>query len=243
MASFVPPPEGLSAEQLEVLCQKAYASVDILLANTKSEALNADGNAWNVVLERKDLQLKVYSSETKDSSLKRFKAIALLSDITPQQLIDFIGDREHRKTWDRNIADLQTVDLATDERGTVAVLRSCTKKVGPIAGRDFVDVTVVHTLGDGSVVNCGTGLEVVDAFGLFPPATKQFVRGFNLAGTGWHIEFEPSMKGVKVSYVIQTDLRGWFLPVIINQAIGGSYVSFFEDLRSALAKRGKSGES
>lgn len=235
MASFVPPPEGLSAEQLEVLCEKAYASVDILLANTKSD-VNADGNAWNAVLERNDIQLKVFNSETRDSSLKRFKAIALLSDITPQQLIAFIGDREHRKTWDRNIFDLQTVDLATDERGAVAVLRSCTKKVGPIAGRDFVDATVVRTLADGSVVNCGTGLEVRDTFGLFPP-TKQFVRGLNLAGTGWHIETEPSINGVKVSYVIQTDLRGWFLPIIINQAIAGSYVSFFEDLRSALAKR------
>ena len=37
--------------------------------------------------------------------------------------------------------------------------------------------------------------------------------------------------------VIHTDLRGWFAPAIINQVIGGSYVSFFEDLTKALAKR------
>jgi hypothetical protein len=43
--------------------------------------------------------------------------------------------------------------------------------------------------------------------------------------------------GCKMTYIIQTDLKGWFLPVIVNQAIGGSYCSFFEDLKTAMSKR------
>lgn len=226
----------LSAEQVEALCNKAYASEAILLANIQSETANAEGNPWKLELERKELGLHVYSSATTGSPLRRFKAVCLLADITPAQLIEFIGDRAHRLTWDRNIFDLQMTRLRNDERGEAAILRSCTKKVGPIDGRDFLDATIVRTLADGSVINCGSGLEPEETCGLYP-ITKDFVRGFNLSGTGWHIQSEASNNGVKVSYIIQTDLKGWFTAFIINQAIAGSYVSFFDDLQRALKDR------
>ena len=69
-----------------------------------------------------------------------------------------------------------------------------------------------------------------------------------IQGCGWFCErVRPSgavddecggEEGVRVTYVIQSDLKGWFLAIIVNNAIGGSYVSFFEDAFGALEARG-----
>ena len=74
------------------------------------------------------------------------------------------------------------------------------------------------------------------------------MRGYNYPGSGWMMTpiytdsadngcsgSEPV--GCKVTYIIQTDLKGWFLPIIVNQAIGGSYCTFFEDLKNAMSKQ------
>jgi START domain len=87
---------------------------------------------------------------------------------------------------------------------------------------------IIKTLEDGSILECGTGVDVHELGSLYP-VSKSFVRGLNQP-CGSLIEPEPSVNGVKVSYLIETDLKGWFHSFIINQAIGGSYVTYFEDL-------------
>lgn len=236
MSGFEPAtePSNLTPEQRASLLSKAYGAVDLLLANTRDAEVNADGNKWRLEFERKDLRLSVFNSEAKGSPIRRFKAVCFLPDISPDELMSFICDVQHRLTWDRNIHTLTMLQLSDDARGKVAVLRSATKQVGPISGRDFIDATIVTKRPDGSVINCGSGLDTAECYGLFPP-TSAFVRGFNQAGTGWHVE--PHESGSRVNYVIQPDLKGWFTAFIINQVIGGSYSSFFEDLQRALAQR------
>lgn len=225
----------LTPEHRASILAKAYASVDLLLRNTSEGDVNGDGNKWRLEIDRQDLRLTVFNSEAKGSPIRRFKAVCLLPDISPDELMSFICDSHHRLTWDRNIRNLTLLQLANNEQGKVSVLRSATKQVGPISGRDFVDATIILKRPDGSIVNCGSGLEAAECCGLFPP-TGDFVRGFNQAGTGWHVEPLES-GGSRVNYVIQTDLKGWFTAFVINQAIGGSYISFFEDLQKALAQR------
>jgi hypothetical protein len=81
-----------------------------------------------------------------------------------------------------------------------------------------------------------------DAGGMYPPS-KAFVRGYNHVGSGWYFERVPAadaadgVEGTRVAYIIMSDLKGWFPALVINNAIGGAYVTFFEDLQAALEAR------
>ena len=209
--------------------------------HTQSADVNGDGKRWNKTQDRLDLQLTIYSSEAigAGSKLLRHKGVCIFNDIAPEALSAFILNNPHRLTWDRNIANLQTIPIA--DQGFVRdgrtfqrrcfMLRSCTKQVGPISGRDYIDSIMVMTLEDGSILSCGAGLLPEQTFRKFP-VTSALVRGYNHP-SGWHFErCGTGGKDCKVSYVIHTDLKGWFTPLVINNAIGGSYVAFFQVLRA-----------
>lgn len=206
-----------------------------MIANTKSLEVNSEGNPWKVEYERPDLNLRVFYSSVKGSSFRRFKAVCTIPyDVST--IRNFLADDQSRLTWDRNIQDISRIIVKedADKREKIFVLRCATKQVGPISGRDFVDACAELVLEDGSVVNGGGGIPLeVSKF----PATRGFVRGYNHPGSGWHFEPDPEGSGgTRISYVIHCDLKGWFLPLIINNAIGGSYATFFEDLQGALKK-------
>jgi len=98
-----------------------------------------------------------------------------------------------------------------------------------------VDAICITKLPDGSIVNGGAGVENSETDSPYP-AVRDSIRGYNHAGSGWH--FIPlASGGTRIAYVIQSDLKGWFLPVVINSAIAGSYAAFFEDLNRALAAK------
>jgi START domain len=222
------------------LLQKAETALETLLINTKNSALNSDGKPWVQCLNRPELHLQVFSSEASGTPLKRFKAVCIFHDVSPEQVIHFIAD-ENRVSWDKNLKEFTPVlvrdfsDSTSGKRKQLRIIRSATKPAGPISGRDFVDVTITATLDDGSIAIGGSSLEPNEAGGRFLP-NKLFVRGFNLVGSGSHLErCGPDGKDTKISYVIHTNLKGWFLPIIINNALGSSYVAYFEDLRRAVA--------
>lgn len=232
---------ALSNEQHAFLCQKAYEGEALLMANTRNPDINSDGNPWRFEFERKDLQLKVYNSMAHGNTIRRFKAVCVIPGIAPRELMAFIGDCPRRLTWDRNICALTTLQIRDDSRGLVTILRCATKQVGPISGRDFIDATIVRNLDDGSIVNGGSGLCPEDLH-LLHPESKAFVRGLNQPGSGWLVEPikspDGAVTGSNIQYIIHTDLKGWFNAFIINQAIGGSYTAFFEDMLGALRERG-----
>jgi hypothetical protein len=102
---------------------------------------------------------------------------------------------------------------------------------------------MMENFADGSWLSAGSGLEPAESCGLFPPQSG-WVRGFNYSGSGWY--FLPAGdrgQDTRAVYVIMTDLRGWFVSAVINRAIGGSYVSCFEDLFAALEARGWKGRN
>lgn len=220
------------------------------LKHTQSTSVNGDGKPWKQYSSNADLQLTIYSSEAVGigANLLRHMGVCIFPSISPHALLEFIQDSSHRLTWDRNVSSLEAVPVleASTSRDDGRVVhhrrcfvgRSVTKKVGPIASRDFVDCNMVLTLEDGEAcVAAGVGLTPEESFGVFP-VTQSSVRGMNQE-SGWHFT-KCGVGGVdcKVSYVIHTDLKGWFPAVVINNVIGGSYVSFFQDLKGALAARG-----
>eukprot|EP01035_Chromulina_nebulosa_P031454 gene31454-41943_t len=234
MSNFFPTSTELSKEEIESYMTKATEGMHYLLNDVNDDAVNADGNPWNLDFEKKELQLKVFSSLSKTSAqFKRFKAVCFL--------------HIHLTTFTpllRTIRIERTLVRRDVEKGrTVVILRCGTKPVGPISARDFYDSTLSMKGADGSWVEAGAG---IDCDGRFPPA-RGFVRGYNFPGSGWMMTpvYSTSSEGgsgsipmgCKMTYIIQTDLKGWFLPLIVNQAIGGSYCAFFEDLKTAMSKR------
>ena len=203
--------------------------VKLLIENALNDDTNTDGNPWIKLFENKDLDLNVYNSVTKGCPIKKFKAICFV-DYPPKYVQEFISNNEHRLTWDRNVCNLTALTVLQEVKKKVIILRSATNKVGPIAGRDFIDTTAIIEFDDGSLASGGAGIEGIG----FPNQIGQFVRGFNHSGGGWY--FQPVDNGTKtkVTYIIQCDLKGWFPAVVINQVLGGSYVDFFADLKKAL---------
>lgn len=210
------------------------------------------------------IPIECLSTKVKGSPSRKFKAIVELPNITPMQLMDFIGDHAHRLTWDKNLANLEEVVVtegvesdfiargdenikqkckegSKDEtRARVVVLRCQTKQVGPVAGRDFVDAMVVKALDNGVVFSAGGSLSRSEAETIFPE-TKGLVRGFNMYGCGMFMENISVQEGrtcTRMQYVIHSDLKGWFLPAIVNNVLGGSFCAFFECLITALIARG-----
>jgi hypothetical protein len=217
-------PADLDAAHVEA----AKSGVAALLANVRAEA-NAEGLPWTPCLDNPALRLRVFYSSVPGSSILRFRATCDIAGHSPQFVQATISDNAARLGWDSNIAALDTTVLRGEgaaagappaERGMVRVvlLRSATRPVGPISAREFLDVTGICNdefpgVPKGSVVSGGAG--VVDA-ARYPEAAG-FVRGWNSPGCGWL--FEKTDEGTRVHYVIHSDLKGWMLAMIVNNAL------------------------
>ena len=267
MASLVQRNEvSFSPEAVSLFVAKGTEACMRTLEHTRSTELNGDGKPWVFCQERADLALRIYQSEAAEggegSNLLRHLGVCTVSNISPSVLLEFMMNIPHRLTWDRNLAGMEvvpvldeTISLPSSPSSVVVrhrrcyISRSLTKRIGPISARDFVDSSMVLSLDgwdgelDGgaksessSILACGAGLSPSETFGLFP-VTDVAVRGNNQP-SGWHLHrCGTDGRDCKVYFVIHTDLKGWFAPMIINKVIGGSFVTFFQDLKTALAAR------
>jgi hypothetical protein len=69
------------------------------------------------------------------------------------------------------------------------------------------------------------------------PEPSGYVRGANFPGCGWHVTASKNGEGkvvTLVTYIIHTDLKGWFPKIVVNNAIAGSYVDFFKNSSEAM---------
>jgi hypothetical protein len=145
-------------------------------------------------------------------------------------------DNEHRLKWDKNIRSNDTYLVKEyplpDGVKRVLLTRSATNPVGPISARDFVTAGEMIAYNDGRIRTAGmTAIDDVR----FPQA-YEFVRGVNFPG-GWvYTALEENVTEIK--YMIHSDIKGWFPSFVVNNAIGGNYVTFFESLLKAMSAAG-----
>ena len=62
-----------SSEEIASINALAEEGIEMLLANTSSETHNSDNNPWKLDFHKKELNLKVYSSDVNGKRIKRFK--------------------------------------------------------------------------------------------------------------------------------------------------------------------------
>jgi len=221
---------SFSEQDLEIIRQIGKSAAALVIENSLDSPNNSDGLPWKKEFSKPEINgLTVYSSSAKDTKIRRFKAVCEM-DYSPADLWAFVSRDDHRKTWDRNIHDLTTCTVCEDDgkKARYTIMRCATKAVGPIAGRDFLDANLIEMREDGSICSCGS--EIVNE--MLPPSSN-FTRGRNYP-SGWYFTPLDDGKRTRVTYIIHTDLKGWFLPVVINNAIAATYIDFFKDLAKAL---------
>jgi START domain len=238
---------SFSEDQVADLLRKAEAGITTLLSNTSNSPVNSDGKPWVLLDSRPDLNLDIFYSEAAGTPIRRFKAVCVVNDVSPEQVATLIADKQ-RTSWDRNLREFTSLlvrDFSDYDRNMMKkllMIRCLTESAGPISGREYIDAVLSMTLDDGSIAVAGFGLLPEETSYDFPPA-KNFVRGFNHCGSGSYLErCGPGGRNTKISCVIHTDLKGWFTPIVINNAIGGSYLNYFQDLRKAISSAGRTGK-
>ena len=234
---------SLSPEQLAELKELANENTDRLLRSIGEE--NADKEPWKFSMSNDELNLKVYTSNVPGNSLMMFKAEARFSGLTPEKVFGFLMDHEKRLSWDRGLCVLEsTLVEKNTEDDKLIILKCGTNRVGPISGREFVDVCAHRILKQDCAsshnvyMSAGSTISA-DWINKIVPPNKDFIRGANFAGSGWHVTAEDGEDGsvtTVVTYIIHTDLKGWFLPMVINQAISGSYVDFFKGVKEEMPR-------
>lgn len=156
----------------------------------------------------------------------------------------------NRVKWDTQVRSIdEKAFIPTGRSGvTCAVTIYSVNGALVISARDFCDLSYHETEEDGSVLLYGRSIETEKY-----PEQPGFVRAENLAGGGWVIrpvdasagsssgsaaksEGGPSAVSIhsRCAYLIMSDLKGWLPSWAVDQAIVGTYNTFFADLTKFL---------
>ena len=107
------------------------------------------------------------------------------------------------------------------------------KGQGPVSSRDFVDLTVLKTLDDGSIIHVERGLLPHETYGHFPEVSSS-VRAQKFPSCMLMRRHGDTGDDCLVTLCYHLDIKGWFSASVVNSIIGNSFVGFFTDLNAAL---------
>jgi hypothetical protein len=238
-------PSAFTPAQQQVLIAAADAAFTVTLGNTRSDAVNHDNQPWTKSLEVPEQQVTVYQSNVPNNSLIRHKGVCIFPDLTPEEIAGFVFNHEKRTSWDKGILKmkvLQVADQSFVRDGKPVTKKYCVRHSvgaprGPVSSRDFVDVCLFQTMDDGAIVHAEVSVDPKNYFGNFPE-TSDAIRAHKFA-SGWYLQkWGPGGKDCKVTAVIHLDIKGWFPASVINNLIGGSFGTFFGDLKVAMKNHG-----
>jgi hypothetical protein len=251
----------MSDDHIIAFCK---AALSVLLKHADGDT-NAAGTPWVCKNSVPHLRLRVVDSAYNGAPQTLFKAVIEVPYCL-RTVLTTITDLQRRLTWDRNIAGLGVTvvrEVGAGEGGMppprFCLFHSATKAVGPISGRDFVDAVFIgpisalppeivaqapKAIAPGAWVNGGCGLP--EGSDKYPGSS--LVRGLN-APSGWVLEpsSAPADAGAaplpaghdgwtRISYVVQSDLKGWMPSMVVNASLTGMFTDFFTDLLSFMAK-------
>jgi len=211
---------NLTKEQTIFLLEKTKSSELSFLNNFKNET------SWVLEFEKPELNLCVYSFKDYNKPIKKFKATTFINNISPNNFIDYIEDFEKRIVYDKNLKSLKKYPIERDNNSEVFVLQTETYQVGPVSSREFIDLSLIKNLEDGNVIFCGSSIELNNVF----PYKENIVRGVNHEGSGWFIKKDCLNNGTTLTLVVETDLKGWFHPVITNNSICYGLIGIFKGI-------------
>lgn len=208
---------NLSQEQNLSLIEKAKSYELSFLNNFKNET------PWVNEFKNHEINLCVYSLKVPNKTIKKFKATSFVKNVSPKQFIDYIEDVNKRIIYDKNLKSIKKFFLEKNDNCDTFILQTETNQVGPVSSREFIDLSIKKNLENGNIIFCGSGLDTNNIF----PFKQNIVRGINYGVSGWFIEKNTSQDGVHLTLISETDLKGWFHPVVSNNAICYGLIGIF----------------
>jgi hypothetical protein len=212
----------------------ARRGIEAVKANCiEGKTTGCEGHPWVETGHHAALSMRIYQCDAGSGAPRRHKAVIAIP-FSARQVLDVILDDPVRLTWDKAVAKLVSQPIAD----RVWLQYGITKGVFGVSPRDFVNVVTMEDLEGGGLVHGGAGIEEHALF----PHQPRVLRALNMCGVGWHLVPIPSPDGsaqpwTRVSYVIQSDLRGWLPHFVINSAMSSTYAGFFEGVIKELKHR------
>eukprot|EP01125_Pyxidicula_operculata_P006755 TRINITY_DN2317_c0_g1_i1.p1 TRINITY_DN2317_c0_g1~~TRINITY_DN2317_c0_g1_i1.p1 ORF type:complete len:237 (-),score=55.83 TRINITY_DN2317_c0_g1_i1:227-937(-) len=168
-------------------------------------------DGWTLVTDKKDL--KVWDRTAEGSNINMVRMWAVFKGISAATLYDVLHDADYRKDWDENMAEgylIQQLDNYNDIGYYAGKSPFFT-----ISGRDFCNQRMWWVASDNSEY-------IIKNYSVIHkdcPEKKGFVRAQSLM-TGYMIRPDPNdANSCQMTYLTQTDLKGWIPDAIKNQAM------------------------
>ncbi|XP_064607736.1 stAR-related lipid transfer protein 5-like [Liolophura sinensis] len=197
---------------------------------TSYRAENSD--EWKTAKKHKDVTVFVRPSKEFGGSQYKVEGIV---NAPPETVFEYVdpkpGDSKRMK-WDKNVKNIEAIEELGDDMRIIRVVTS-SALMGVISSRDFIDV--VKTVKNDDFIS-------TNAVSIEHPkgaVDSKYVRGWNYPSclTCMRIPGEPNK--TRMVNFLQPDLSGMLPRSIVESAMPGSQVEFFENLRNCLKEDGK----
>jgi len=185
------------------------------------ECDSAEG--WSVCYESDDSKVKVWDQKSDKSAINIIKLHAILKEVEAGVLYDVLHDPEYRAEWDDNMVEgfnIEQID-ATNDVGYYSA-----KAPTGVSNRDFVNQRSWSNKDDREFIIMNHSVIHPKA-----PEKKGFVRA-NSIQTGYLVRVR-SEGGCTLTYLTQTDPRGWIPAWLVNKVTKTFAPKIIERLENA----------
>ena len=149
---------------------------------------------------------KVWDQQNKDSAINTVKLFAIFDGIQPEVMYDVLHDPEYRSTWDESMIEGTEIEKI-DSNNDVGYYSAKIPVMG-VSNRDFLNQRSWREKeGEFLIINHSVTHPKC-------PEKKDFVRAQSIQ-TGYLIQ--PHEKGCTVTYVTQTNPKGWIPAFVANK--------------------------
>jgi len=170
---------------------------------------DSTGGEWREAYASSDGKVQVWDAKSRDSSINIVKLVAVLSNTDPLVMYDVLHDPDYRKEWDDNMVEGYLIEQL-DANNDVGYY-SAKAPVALVSARDFVNERSWRVKEDLEYL-------IMNHSVVHPklPEQKGFVRA-NSIMTGYLVRRNTTGTGCTLTYITQTDPRGWIPSSLMNQ--------------------------
>jgi len=169
---------------------------------------DSTGPQWREAHTSSDGLIKVWDCKSDQSSINIVRLAAVLPAVDPLVLYDVLHDPEYRAVWDDNMVEGTLIEQLgpNDDVGYY----SAKAPVSLVSARDFVNQRSWRVKEDKEYL-------IMNHSVVHPkrPEQKGFVRA-NSIKTGYLVRTNPDSPGCTLTYITQTDPRGWIPTSLMN---------------------------
>jgi len=169
---------------------------------------DSTGTQWRTAYHSHDGKITVWDQKSDTSAVNIVKLVARLPELEALTLYDVLHDPDYRKEWDDNMVEGYLIEQL-DANNDVGYY-SAKSPVALVSPRDFVNERSWR------VKDEGKEYVIMNHSVVHPkmPETKKFVRA-NSIKTGYLVR-PHSEGGCVLTYITQTDVRGWIPTSLMN---------------------------